>query len=680
MKQFVDVFVEEASELIDQLEASLLVLESSPSDSLAIDSVFRVMHTLKGNAKMFGFERMGELTHQLENIYDKIRSEHNIADNKVLSTTLSVVDHLRNILIDPSLKIESNKLKQKELEEKIMGIVSNKSLINSIAPTGVASQVISFDRSNAISTYYISFYPDTDLMRNGTNPSFILEDIAALGKSKINAHKKDIPAFDQLDPTGCYTYWEIYLATNKSVEEIEEVFLFVQDSAKINICRVADEDLLRNNVFLKKIEEDRQQQVLINIDELQQYVNHLLNIIRENSVDENSTTEITEQKISILKVSSDKIDLLMNLVSELVTTQARLSNISEGSNLPGLSTVSEIVEKLSRQLRDNVFSISLIPVNQLFMRFQRMVRDLSMELGKSVDFNVEGGETELDKTLIETLYDPIMHILRNCLDHGIETIEDRLKHGKPGKGKITLKAYYSGAHVIIKISDDGAGLKYERIKQKAIDKGLIGVDESIDEKELANLLFSAGFSTAKKVTDVSGRGVGMDIVKKKIEEIRGVVNIESSQGSGTSITIRLPLTLSIIDGLQIKVNDTSYIIQVTSVHKIKVVDTEQIRNCYNDLIIIDGEQIQIVNIRKEFNYNDYQEIKTHVVVVDFEGTKIGIVTDQIVGQLQAVIKPLGKFYKEQEYISGASILGDGSVALILDIKKLIYQSINLKQK
>lgn len=678
MKQFVGVFVEEANELIDQLEASLLILESTPSDAQALDSVFRVMHTLKGNAKMFGFERMGDLTHQLENIYDKIRSTHDSVNHEVLSITLSVVDHLRNILNDPSLETECNQLRQEELEKIIVGISMGEPANGQAQANGTVLQSISDEQ--VVSTYYISFYPEAEMMLNGTNPVFILEDITALGKAKVNAHKKDIPEIEKLDPTRCYTYWEVYLVTDKCIKEIEEVFLFVQDSAKINICKVAEEDLLRNEAFIKKIEEDRQKQVLVNIDELQKYVNHLLNIIRDKNVGESLRKESAEQKISSLRVSSDKIDDLMNLVSELVTTQARLSNISEENSLPGLSAVAETVQKLSRQLRDNVFSISLVPVNQLFARFQRMVRDLSHELGKNVDFTVEGGDTELDKTLIETLYDPIMHILRNCLDHGIEAREERLKNGKPETGKITLKALYSGAHVIIKISDDGAGLNYVKIREKAIEKGLLSADEPVNEKLLANYLFTAGFSTANKVTDVSGRGVGMDIVKKKIEEIRGVAQIESTHGAGTSITIRLPLTLSIIDGLQVKVDDTSYIIQVSSIHKIKVVDTEHIRDCYNDLIVIDGEQIQIVNIRKEFNYDDYQEVKVHVVIVEFEGTKIGIVADEIVGQLQAVIKPLGKMYGEQEYISGASILGDGSVALILDINKLIYQSINLKQK
>jgi len=361
----------------------------------------------------------------------------------------------------------------------------------------------------------------------------------------------------------------------------------------------------------------------------------------------------------------------MNLVSELVTTQARLSLFAEQNNITGLTAIAENVQKLSRQLRDTAFSIVLIPIENMLTRFQRLVRDLSSELKKDVVFVTEGADTELDKTIIESLSDPLMHIIRNSLDHGIEETQERIKMGKPKQGKITLKAFYSGANVHIMVSDDGAGIDPEKIRDKAISKGIIPPDKKLTKKEILDIIFLPGFSTAKTVTDVSGRGVGMDVVKRKIADIRGEVEVESEVGIGTTITIKLPLTLSIIDGLLVKVVDTDYIIPLSAVDKIYAVEHEKVYETFNNVLVLEGKQVSFFNIRKEFGKPDSTQSIEQVIVVNFDDNRVGLVVDFVIGEYQAVLKPLGKHYKKQEMISGATILGDGSIALVLDTNKII---------
>jgi two-component system chemotaxis sensor kinase CheA len=361
----------------------------------------------------------------------------------------------------------------------------------------------------------------------------------------------------------------------------------------------------------------------------------------------------------------------MNLVSELVTNQASLSLQAENSKLPEMISIAENMEKVTRQLRDNVFDICLIPLDTIMIRFQRLVRDLSTELNKDIELVTEGTETELDKNIIESLADPIMHILRNSLDHGIESREERLLLGKPEKGKIILKAFYSGMNVYIQIQDDGKGIDTDKIKKKAISSGLISADAILDEKEVFDLLFTAGFSTAERVTDVSGRGVGMDVVKRKISDIRGSVEIDSRINEGTTITIKLPLTLSIIDGLLVKINNTFFVIQLPVVDKVYEIKTADLLRKSNRQIPLDGELIPCLYLREEFNMAGDSPERSKIILVKYNDQRIGLSVDEIIGEYQAVLKPLDKLFSRQDFVSGAAILGDGTVALVLDTNLIV---------
>ncbi|HSA03963.1 MAG TPA: chemotaxis protein CheA [Tenuifilaceae bacterium] len=681
MDSFKKKFIEEASELIDKLEVTLLELEKNPDDPAQIQQVFRVMHTLKGNSSMFGFDLIDKFTHNLETVYDLIRSNQLKLTPQVLNVTLSSVDHLKAMLDEGNYDDPDFLTTHNGLIAKINQLINpNNEDDNKQQPDALEHK-----SDSIVHTYYVMFEPQSNIFRNGTNPFYLLDELSMLGQTKVFAHFNRVPLFDKINPEQCYVYWEVIVASEQGVGAINDVFIFVETDSKLEIQKVADINLLSDPKFVEEVTQLANVQKDIGYVTIQRVANQA--IARHNKqkseVVKRERIGFKDKSAASIRVSSDKLDGLMNLVSELVTTQARLSLFAEENSVPGLGPIVENVQKLSRQLRDIAFSIVLIPIENLFGRFQRLVRDLSMELKKEVEFITEGADTELDKTIIENLSDPLMHIIRNSLDHGIEEASVRLSQGKSTKGKIVLKAYYSGASVIIQISDDGAGIDPEIIREKAILKGIIPPERKLSKKEILDLIFLPGFSTAKKVTDVSGRGVGMDVVKKKISEIRGEVEVDSEVGLGTTITIKLPLTLSIIDGLLVSINKAAYVIPLAAIDKIYAVEKEKIYSSYNNLVVLDGKQIPFFSLRKEFHLDASDEELEQVVVVNFEDNSVGMVVDFVIGEYQAVLKPLGKHYKTHDIFSGATILGDGTVALVMDTNKIIklfakIQTINVK--
>jgi two-component system chemotaxis sensor kinase CheA len=382
--------------------------------------------------------------------------------------------------------------------------------------------------------------------------------------------------------------------------------------------------------------------------------------------------------IPSIRVPSERLDNMMSLVSELMTLQAKLSTLAEENQQPELRGVTENLEKISTRLRDNAFSMCLIPVENMITPFKRLVRDLSAELNKEIEFITEGTETELDKNIMEGLSDPLMHLLRNSIDHGIEFPEERINIGKPAKGKIFLRAFCAGANVYIEIQDDGKGIDVEKVKNKAVQKGLINKDESLSEKEILNLIFLPGFSTAEQLSEVSGRGVGMDVVKRKIADIRGQIKLNSVLNAGTTITIKLPITVSIIDGLRVKINDADFVIPLAAVDKCFEVSSINKLNFFNNLIYFDDEQIPFINLTEEFEGKQSLCGNNEMVVVQYEEKKVALIVDTIGGKLQAVLKPLGKCFMHMDAVSGATILGDGNIALVLDTNKVVEQYLNKK--
>ncbi|HVD97481.1 MAG TPA: chemotaxis protein CheA [Cytophagaceae bacterium] len=666
MDLFKAKFINEANDLVNNLEESVLALENDREDTALIEQIFRVMHTFKGSSNMFGFDKIGEFTHHLETIYDLIRFHKLTLNAEIFNITLLSVDHLKKLLKDEKLNDPATVRTHNSLLEKIIAITKDH---EDKKETSVDA---SNEKKDRYSTYHISVLPKRNILLNGNNILYLIDDLLMLGEGRAIANSTAIPMLEKAEHTACYLSWEVFLATSEAEAAIREVFLFAEGECELKItCIAKEKDLFRQEAFVELLDQYSLFASEFNLEAVYAFLGQQQVCKTTTSAEVRSATASKES--GSIKVSSDKLDELMNLVSELVTTQARLSLFSEQSHNGELNVIAENIEKISRRLRDTTFNICLVPIGSMHTRFKRLVRDLGNDLGKEVDFVVEGSETELDKTIIESITDPLLHIIRNSMDHGIEEASVRLQAGKPAKGKIMLRAYYSGANVHIELIDDGAGLDAERIRQKAIEKGLITKEEKLSKKEIFDLIFLPGFSTAEKVTGISGRGVGMDVVKRNITDIRGEIAMESVPGEGTKITIILPLTLSIIDGLLVRIQDTHFIIPLSVVEKCYEVHHEVFVNNYKELIVLEGRQVPYLYLRDEFGMSENCPEIEQVVVVKYEDKQIGVSVDSIVGEYQAVLKPLGKLYRSVQIISGATILGDGSVALVMDTSQMIKQ-------
>ena len=688
MEEMKATYIQEANELLENLESSLLSLEDNPNDTSNIEQVFRVMHTLKGNSSMFGLSKIAEFVHDLETIYDKIRQGEMELTKEILNTTLASFDHLNLIIIDSDLEDEKNKENHVVLIHKIHGLIQGSTVSQAVVvPSEIAENTnTTVIPDNVLRTYYVHFEPKTEFFLDGSNPLILVAELCQLGKYLVVPHFHKVTSIDDFNPTSCITFWEIYIESGGAKDKIDEVFVFAESNAKIEVVELTSSDLISNKEFAEKVQELKFKDQLIDREVLFELAARLGKSIVPDlpilpAIDANELlaeskntqkSETKEKVVSSIRVSSDKLDELMNLVSELVTTQASLTLYNQKNETPELELISENIEKLSRRLRDIAFGMTLVPINNMFSRFQRLVRDVSMALNKEVQFVTEGGETELDKSIIETLTDPLMHIIRNSLDHGLELPDVRERLGKPRKGTVKLKAFYSGISVYIQIIDDGKGIDVNVIREKAVSKGFIKSDDVLTDKEVFDFIFYPGFSTAAVVTDISGRGVGMDVVKRNISELKGSIVVESQVNIGTTLTIKLPLSLSIIDGLLVDVANVYYIIPLSVVDKCYEVDNFEMMNNFNQLLVLDEKQVPFINVRREFGYEEMSNSeKSQIIVVSDADRRVGISVDHIVGEYQAVVKPIGKYYRNQDFISGATILGDGSIALVMDTHKII---------
>ncbi len=674
-------FIEEALDNINDLEKALLELELSPGNKELIERVFRAMHSLKGGGSMFGFTRLSEFTHRMENIYDLVRSGQIIVSQSLLSVTLKSVDLLKDLLDTKAAETPDVNGRFKNLVSAIDEILKNEAQVL-IKAAGYNSDRENRKEvgSNQMATYYLHFYPGSQVMEYGTNLLYLIDELHNLGQVYAISGMRSVPEIDELIPTRSYVFWDIFIATEKGENVISDTFIFVEGDSTIEIHKLSSSNLFENSGFVNRLKELTGKQNEIELADLTDFLNFTKSQGEPKKVQLQSGTNTQEESkvrsFSSIRVASEKIDGLMNLVSELVITQERLNLISSQYHIADLKLVSENIQKLTGQLRDSAFSISLIPIESLITRFQRLVRDLSGELGKQVSFSAIGTETELDKTMIESLTDPLLHIIRNSIDHGIEMPDERLRKGKNPNGKITLNAFYSGANVVIQVIDDGAGIDPGLIRKKAVEKGFLEPNEELSENELLKLIFLPGFSTSVVVSEISGRGVGMDVVSRNIEAIRGEVNIESQPGQGTTISITLPLVLSIIDGLLVRINQTQYVIPLSLTERIYPINSDALNRIFINLVTLDGVQYPFFNLRNELEIKGNPPPVCQMVVVNHAGLKVALSVDQVIGKIQAVLKPLGRLFYNQKMISAATIMGDGTIALVLDSGALIKQISN----
>jgi two-component system, chemotaxis family, sensor kinase CheA len=686
------VFKEEAGELLAELEASLLDLEKSPDDEELIGRIFRAMHTIKGSGAMFGFDEVAAFTHNVETIYDLVRNDKLAATKHLVDLTLAACDQIRR-MIDGVEDIDRNAVEKLNESFKKLLPTNEENIKKEAKPTQMVK--ISDEVLQEVLTYRICFKPDIGIWANGTNTTLLLNELCNLGTCRISARTDNIPLLDNLEPESCYTYWDIILTTNRGINSIKDVFIFVEDDCELKIEIIDDGEQDNESGEYKKLGEilvergDADKNAIDQVLNSQKKIGELLveagvtasDKIASALAEQQHVKEIREKRqnaemAATIRVPAERLDKLVNLVGEMVTVQSRLSQMSSIINNADLILVAEEVERLISELRDNTMSIRMLPIGKTFSKFKRLVRDLSAELGKEITLVTEGEETELDKTVIEKLNDPLVHIIRNSLDHGIETPAVREQAGKPQEGTVKLTAEHSGANVLIHISDDGAGMDPEAIRQKAIERNIIDQNDSLTEKEIYNLIFAPGFSLAQKITSVSGRGVGMDVVKRGIDALNGTIEIKSKKNEGTTITLKLPLTLAIIDGLLVRISDAFFILPLSSIEECVELTREDIRRMHGKhMTHIRGEVVPYIPLRERFRIEGDPPAIEQVIINRTGEGRIGLVVDQVIGQHQTVIKTMGKFYKHIKEVSGATILGDGTVALIIDITQLVQSAI-----
>ena len=663
-------FVEDALDLLNELDEGLLQLEANPQATAPLEQVFRTMHTIKGGANMFGFENIGELAHHLETLYDLVRQGKMQVSDGLISITLHAFDKVRDLLkekdaskianadgLKDHLKIAIQFLKSAETESSRTSTASNQ-------PTA---------KKDELATFFIRVVPTISMTIDGNHPLvFIIQDLEALGTAKSFLYKKE---------DGNINHWDVFLSTTTAQGEIESYFLFVENECQVSYTKLLAFDLFGCDEFKQFTDQFVSTPVVL--ESLLAFVEKVTDSLQSPAeVEDDSEVGGSSKKRTFndtyIKVSKRKIDDLLNWISELIILQAQLVNVTARLNSAEITEVTEQLEMVTNSLRDTSLEIGLVPIETLVTKFKRLVRDLSKSLSKKVNFISEGAETEMDKDVIELMAEPMIHIIRNCIDHGIETPQERKLIGKSEHGTVKLKAFNSSSYVNIIISDDGKGINKDGVLRKAIEKGLVSPDAILTEEEILNLIFHPGLSTASTVSDVSGRGVGMDVVKQKINDLRGYVSIKSTPGTGTSIHIKLPLSRSIIEGLLVQVEQTRYVVPLNVIDRIDRIPYDQLNreNNVNKMVVVNEETLSVFSLRQKFHDGTPAPKTTDIISVTVNGIRKGIAVDRIEGKMQTVMKPLGDAYQQQDFIAGSTILGDGSLALVLDPSRLFLLSDN----
>jgi two-component system chemotaxis sensor kinase CheA len=644
------VYVDEAVELLGDLEVSLLELEGKPNDAELVGRVFRVLHTIKGSGAMFGFDAIAYFTHQLETAFDGVRDGRVVVTPELVGVALDARDHIQLLLDEP----QSAAAELSAAGAKILDRLRRVAPEADAKRQGAARQPqIEVETSGQARTYRIHFGPEPGILLTGNNPLLLLRELSQLGECSLIANLDRIPDLGDFDPEQCYTSWDASLRTSAGENAIRDVFIFVEHRAEVTIQ-------------LMEVEQSPEDcgAGLISLGEA---------LERANCTRE---TARRPEAAATLRVSADKLDSLVNIVGELVTVQARLSGYATASGSAEASLIAEEVERLTERLRETTMGVRMLPIGDTFSRFKRLVRDLSSELGKQAELTTDGDETELDKTVIEQLSDPLVHLVRNAVDHGIESPEERRAAGKPAIGKVHLSACHTGAFVLIQVTDDGAGMDRDALRAQAVERGIIPPGAVLTDQETLALIFKPGFSTAKHVTEISGRGVGMDVVQRSLDVLRGTLSVTSQPGQGSTVGLKIPLTLAIIDGLLVEAAGAFYVMPLSNISEcIELSRHSRGQSGRTSLINVRGELAPYIVLRDHFGLSGEPPAIEQVIVADTRAGKCGFVVDRVIGDHHTVIKKLGSLYRHVEEISGATILGDGTVALILDVDQLAIEVI-----
>ena len=711
------IFADEAEDLLRVAEQALLNLDDIDDAADTVNDLFRTFHTIKGAAGLFGLDDIVNFTHVVESVLGKVREGELSVDNEMVSLFLTSRDHLEQ-LVENALNGENSLSGSlKATDDKLLTgltIYLNEPQAEQQDLTTVSTDTPTENNEACVinENWHISLRFGPNAFQNGMDPSSFISYLKNLGEIKHVSLISDLlPTWSEFDPESCYLGFEIELfALNTNKETIAEVFEFVLDDCRLSILpphssinsyikminKLPESDMRIGDILvacgaLSELEKEdilsTQDKIVddITAGKVEPIVPPLGEVAVESKVVEQAVVDAAIQKQAkskkqnvaaqqTIRVNALKLESLVNLVGEMVIGSANAELNSQRLADPILSEAMENLSRLIEEVRDTTLGLRMVQIGETFNRYKRVVREVSRDLGKDIDLHISGAETELDKTLIEKIADPLMHLVRNAIDHGIESPEVRVAAGKPSKGHVYLEAFHDSGSIVIQISDDGAGLSKDKIMAKAVEKGLIQENQQLSDQDIYRLIFSAGFSTADKVSNLSGRGVGMDVVRTNIEALRGQVDINSETGKGSIITIRLPLTLAIIEGFQVRVGDSQYILPLDMVDEcIELTESLHSKEDSANYINLRGEILPFMHLSDVFGTSDEadENQRDNIVVVQIAGKKAGFVVDELLGEHQTVIKPLGKVFQNLKGISGATILGSGEVAMIIDVPAML---------
>ncbi len=675
------LFFEESFENLDVMESSLLDLEIGTFNEELINNIFRAAHSIKGGAGIFHFDDIVIFAHNAETFLDEVREGKHTITQALIDLLLRAGDILRMMLSASKDDIGYDAQIVQTCQDELQKSLSVKNIDNT--EEVLAIELAPIEVIPVLKKWHIEFKPELPILQTGNDPINLFRELHELGQLKVIANTDAIPDFAELEPQSCYLSWELILHSGATRADIEEIFEWVIDECELNIT----ESTLENQELDDEFEPEAETPIEITSEAesplSEKEFTPLDNIepIEPKAKNYEEVTAVpihTPSGTNSIRVGIDKIDNLINMVGELVITQSMLDQIGENfdsSRLLQLRDGLSQLERNTRELQENVMRIRMLPISFSFNRFPRLVHDLSTQLGKQVELILSGENTELDKTVLEKMSDPLVHLVRNALDHGIELPEQRKQAGKPEIGKLYLNAFHQGGSIVIQISDDGAGFDIEKVRAKAVKKGWITPDENLTEEQIYEFIFQPGFSTSEAVSDISGRGVGMDVVRRNIRDLGGSIEVKSATGKGTKFSIRLPLTLAILDGQLVRVGEEIFVLPLLSIMESLRVQPKLI-NSFTGIVEIyklRDDYIPILRLYKLFNIeNTTTQLEQGLLVIaEGDGQKIGLFVDELLSQQQIVIKSLENNYKKVQGVSGATILGDGNVALILDITGLI---------
>jgi two-component system chemotaxis sensor kinase CheA len=697
MDKVKQTFIIECHELLGAMEEALLSVEGEADNTEAVGAIFRAVHTIKGSAGLFGLDDIVRFAHTVERVMDRVRGGKLPLGGELVSLFLECHDHLIRLVAG----IQENAPGAEGLEAESSRLLA--ALVpylesHSVAtlPEAVRPELAEPD-AGGLDFWHISVRFSPQVLQNGMDPLSFVRYLRTLGRMvHITPLLERLPAGPDFDPEQCYLGLEMDLDTKADRKTLEGVFEFIQDDSRIRLIpphaavsayleliqalpeeeRFLGEILVAGGCITPR---DLEQALHTQEDEEDNRKIGTI-LVQDQAVPPPVVAAALEKQkkfqerqageMKVVKVAADKLDKLVNLVGELViagaSAQAMAGQAKDSRLLEATATFNKLVE----EIRDNALSLRMVQIGETFSRFRRIVRDVSRELGKEIELDVQGGETELDKSIVEKIGDPLMHIVRNSIDHGIESLEVRRARGKPDTGSLSLNAYHESGSIVIEVSDDGGGLNRQKILAKAVERGLVASGAVLSDSEITSLIFQPGFSTAAAVSNLSGRGVGMDVVRRNIDELRGNVEVDSEEGLGTTLRIRLPLTLAIIDGFRVQVDATCYVLPLDTV--IECLDLGPfLESEENHLVNLRGEVLPFLRLREIFHLPGAPPAKERVVVVQYGETRAGIVVDRLLGEFQTVIKPLGELFRNLRGVGGSTILGSGEVALILDVPQLV---------